>query len=238
MKALKLRASAVGRIMTEPKTIKEGPLSVGAKTYLRQLAAQDILGIEFEISGKELDKGIQVEDEAISLVGRVRGLEISKNTERREDDYFTGECDVFHLPTREGRDTKCSWSAASFPISVIDCEDKVYEYQMRTYMRLWDAPRWHVDYVLVDTPADLIRHEPLAMHIVSHLPEHHRVTTWTVERDLAIEAKMVEKVKAARDYYAEVIAEFDRTHRSPEELRETLRIQAAARLEAVMKETA
>jgi hypothetical protein len=50
------------------------------------------------------------------------------------------------------------------------------------------------------------------MHIVNHLPESMRVTTWTVERDLEIEARMVEKVKHARAYYAEVIAEFDRTH--------------------------
>jgi hypothetical protein len=235
MKPLKLRSSAIGRIMTEPKTLKEGPLSVGAKTYLRQLAAQDILGIEFEISGKEMEKGILVEDDAIATVGRVRGLELSKNKERREDEYFTGECDVFHAPSREGRDTKCSWSAATFPISVVDCEDKVYEFQMRTYMRLWDSPRWHVDYVLLDTPSDLIRYEPVAMHIVSHIPEHLRVTTWTVDRDLEIEARMVEKVKAARLYYAEVVAEFDRTHRSPDELKSLLRLQAESRLAEAMK---
>ena len=234
MRPLKLRASSVGKIMTEPKTPKEGPLSVGAKTYIRQLAAQDILGIAFEISSKEMEKGILVEDEAIATVGRVKGLDLRKNSERREDEFFTGECDVFHAPTREGRDTKCAWSAATFPISIVDCEDKAYEYQMRTYMRLWDAPRWHVDYVLVDTPADLIRYEPLALHIVSHIPEHHRVTTWTVTRDLEIEARMVEKVKAARLYYAEVVAEFDRTHRAASSAKEELLRQAEARLAATM----
>ncbi len=237
MKALKLRASSVGKIMTEPKA-KSETLSVGAKTYLRELAAQEILGIEFEIAGKELEKGILCEDEAIATVGRVRGLDLAKNKERREDDYFTGECDVFHAPTAEGRDTKCSWSAATFPITVADCEDKVYEFQMRTYMRLWSAPRWHVDYVLLDTPEELIRYEPLALHIVSHIPEHHRVTTWTVERDLEIEARMVEKVKAARLYYAGVIAEFDRTHSTPTELKAILRAQAEARLASTMKEAA
>lgn len=220
--------------MTEPKTLKEGPLSVGAKTYLRQLAAQEIFGIVFEVSSKEMEKGLLVEDEAIAMVGRVKGLDLRKNKDRREDDFFTGECDVFHAPTREGRDTKCAWSAATFPISTVDCEDKVYEYQMRAYMRLWDAPRWHVDYVLVDTPADLIRYEPLALHIVSHIPEHHRVTTWTVERDLEIEARMVEKVKAARLYYAEVIAEFDRSHKTAAAAKDELIRQAEARLAASM----
>jgi hypothetical protein len=190
MRELKIRASAMGKLMTEPKS-KSEVLSVGAKTYLRELAAQEILGIDFEVSAKALEKGILCESDAIALVGRVRGLDLEKNTERREDDYFTGECDVFEHTYREGRDTKCSWSAATFPISLADCEDKLYEYQMRTYMRLWNAPRWHVDYVLLDTPEHLIGFEPIALHIVSHIPEHMRVTTWTVERDLEIEARMV-----------------------------------------------
>lgn len=211
MRELKIRASAVGKLMTEPKS-KGEVLSVGAKTYLRELAAQEILGISFEVSAKTLEKGILCESDAIALVGRVRGLDLEKNTERREDDYFTGECDVFEHTYREGRDTKCAWSAATFPICPADCEDKLYEYQMRTYMRLWNAPRWHVDYVLLDTPEHLIGYEPIALHVVSHIPEHMRVTTWTVERDPEIEACMVEKVKHARAYYAQVIEEFDRTH--------------------------
>ena len=55
---LKIRASSVGRIMTNPRTKAEGILSVGAKTYLRELAKQEILGIEFEVSSKEMEKGI------------------------------------------------------------------------------------------------------------------------------------------------------------------------------------
>lgn len=216
MRELKIRASAVGRIMTEPKN-KGEVLSVGAKTYLRELAAQEILGIDFEISGKPLEKGILCEAEAVAMVGRVYGLDLAKNTERRSDDFFMGECDVFDVASGEGRDIKCAWSAATFPICQTDCEDKVYEFQMRTYMRLWDAGRWHVDYTLLDTPEHLIGYEPITQHIVSHLPEHMRVTTWTVERDLEIEARMVEKVKHARAYFAEVVAEFDRTH-SPAEL--------------------
>jgi hypothetical protein len=211
MRDLKIRASAVGRIMTEPKS-KTETLSVGARTYLRELAAQSILGIDFEISGKALEKGVLCEADAIAMVGRVRGLVLEKNTEHRSDDFFTGESDVFEETYGEGRDIKCAWSAATFPICVGDCEDKVYEYQMRTYMRLWNAPRWHVDYCLLDTPEHLIGYEPITQHIVSHIPEHMRITTWTLERDLEIEARMVEKVKHARTYYAEVIAEFDRTH--------------------------
>jgi hypothetical protein len=238
---MRFRCSSIGKLMTEPVQVdprlrtpeideiiakrkrtdaekavlayaKERTLSEGAKTHIRELAAQDILGIDFEIYGKPIEKGLLCEDEAIAMVGRVRGLDLKKNKERRQDNHLTGECDVFPA-SREGRDTKVSWSAATFPITVDDCRDALYEYQMRGYMRLWDAPRWHVDYVLLDTPTKLIGFEPLQMHIVSHIPEHQRVTTWTVERDLLIEALMLLKVEAARRYYAEVIADFDRSHR-------------------------
>jgi hypothetical protein len=209
---VKFRCSSIGKLMTEPKTLKEGPLSVGAKTYIRELAAQEIFGVDFEVSSKQMEKGILVEPEGIALLNRVRGLSLTKNTERRENDWITGECDLFHAPRRRGHDLKCSWSVATFPIAVADCEDKLYEWQMRGYMALWDADEWEVNYALVDTPDHLIGHEPLHMHLVDHIPEHMRLTSWVVKRDAEKERAIYEKVKHARDYYAEVIAEFDRTH--------------------------
>ena len=85
---------------------------------------------------------------------------------------------------------------------------------MRAYMRLWDCDEWEVNYVLVNTPEALIGYEPLPMHVFDHIPEHHRITTWTIKRDAALEAAITEKVKAAREYYREVVAEFERTHPS------------------------
>lgn len=198
--------------MVEPKTKSEGPLSVGAKTYIRQLAAQEIFGIDFEVSSKSMQKGIQVEGQSIELVNSVYDLALAKNIVRRENAYISGECDVFDVARNCGRDIKSSWSAATFPITVADCYDKLYEWQCRGYMALWDAPEWHVDYCLVDTPEALIGYEPLQMHLVSHIPERMRVTTWTVTRDRAIEDAIFEKVLQARAHYAQVIREFDLTH--------------------------
>jgi hypothetical protein len=209
---IKFRCSSIGKLMTEPKSKSDGPLSVGAKTYIRQLAAQEIFGIDFEVSSKAMEKGIVCEHESINLLNNVRGLSLAKNTERKTDDYLTGECDLFDAASLRGHDIKTSWSAATFPILQIDCEDKLYEWQMRGYMRLWGAKSWEVNYCLVDTPENLIGFEPLQMHLVSHIPDHHRVTTWTVLHDAEKEAAIVEKVKHAREYYAQVIAEFERTH--------------------------
>lgn len=206
------RCSSIGNLMTEPRSKSEGPLSQGAKTYIRELVAQDILGVEFELSSKQTEKGLQVEEDSIAMLNRVRGLALAKNTERRNNGFITGECDLFDAQRKRGHDIKSSWSAATFPIAVADCVDKLYEWQMRGYMALWDAEEWEVNYCLVDTPEALARFEPLQLHVVSHIPEHHRITTWTIQRDREKEAAIFEKVQHARAYYAEVAAEFDRTH--------------------------
>lgn len=208
------RASSFGLLMTEPKS-KSEVLSVGAKTAIRNMVAQAILSVDFEVSDKKLEKGALVEAESSALFNRVFRRNVVKNTERVEDEFFTGECD--HLDPAEIVDIKSAWSAATFPIlpeDVAEAQRKLYEFQGRVYMRLYNRPRFRVAYCLVDTPVDLIGNfEPLPLHVVSHLPEHLRVTTWAIERDMAIEAAMVEKAKHARAYYYEVIREFDRTHR-------------------------
>lgn len=212
MREILFRCSSIGKLMTDPRTKSEGILSVGAKTHIRTQAAQEIFSVEFEITGKELEKGIIVEDDGVSLLNRVRGLNLSKNTELRKNGWISGTCDLFDAPRRRGHDLKCPWSFATFPIALADCYDNLYEWQMRGYMWLWDANEWEVNYALVNTPEHLIRYEPASMHFVDHVPEHMRLTTWLVTRDAAKEKAMAERVDAARDYYAEVIEEFSRTH--------------------------
>lgn len=212
MREYLFRPSSIGRLMTEPRTQKEGPLSVGAKTYIRELAAQEIFGVQFEVSSKQMEKGIQCEQDSIDLLNYVRGLNLTKNTERRTDDFMTGECDLFDVDNRRGHDLKTSWSLATFPISEEGCIDKLYEWQMRAYMRLWDADEWEVNYAMVNTPEDLMRYEPLTLHIVDHIPPEHRITTWLIKRDMEKEAAMIEKIKHARVFFLQTIAEFDKTH--------------------------
>ena len=216
---MKFRCSSLGKLMTEPRSKSEGVLSVGAKTYIRELAAQEIFGVDFEVSSKYIEKGIEAEGDSIDLLNSVRGLSLVKNTERRDNEFITGECDLFDDDAKRGHDIKTSWSIATFPIIVADCEDKLYEWQMRCYMALWDADEWEVNYCLVDTPDRLIGFEPMQLHVVSHLPEWMRVTTWTVKRDIEKEAAIYEKVKAANEYLKLVISEFDQTHTANQLLR-------------------
>jgi len=241
MREIIFRCSSIGKLMTEPVTVdpelvtdeiaeiqakkkrtdeekailadaKARTLSEGAKTYIRGLVAQEIFGVDFEVSSRAMEKGIRCEGESIALLNRVRGLSLVKNTERKTAHGLTGECDLFNSQALGGHDLKTSWSIGTFPIVVADCVDSIYEWQMRGYIRLWNAERWYVDYALVNTPDDLIGYEPITMHFVDHIPEHHRLTSWVVERDLAKEAAMDIKIAAARTYYAQVLEEFDRTH--------------------------
>lgn len=212
MREILFRCSSIGKLMTEPKTLKEGPLSVGAKTYIRSLVAQEVFGVDFEITSKEMDKGIMVEHDGIALLNRVRGLNLVKNTERRKNSWITGEADLFDASNSRGHDIKCPWSVATFPILPADCEDKVYEWQARGYMWLWDADEWEVNYTLISTPEELVRYEPQTMHFVDHIPEHLRLTSWTIKRDSEKESAMIEKIKAAREYYSDVIQQFAVSH--------------------------
>lgn len=213
MSELLIRCSSLGKLMTEPRSKSEGPLSATAKTHIRELAAQTIFGVEFEFSSKETEKGIRLEGDAIALLNRVRGLALVKNDERRNDGFITGECDLWRAPARAGHDLKVPWSIKTFPLIAAAAEDKDYLWQMRGYMKLWDAQSWEVNYVLLDTPEDLIGYENQAMHFVSHAPEHQRLTTWTVHRDREEEARIVEKVRLGREYLRQVLIDFDVQHR-------------------------
>jgi hypothetical protein len=77
--------------------------------------------------------------------------------------------------------------------------------------------RWEVNYAMVNTPEELLgQYEPQQLHLVEHIPEHMRLTTWAIERDRALEAQMDVKLELARAYYAQCIAEFAATHPSPD----------------------
>lgn len=193
-------------------------LSAGAKTHVRSLVREAVYSFEpAEINSRPILKGRAVEEpECIPMLARLTGRPLVKNTERRDNGLITGECDIFDAALRHGRDIKAPYSMESMPIVVADAYDSDYWWQMQGYMLLWDAETWSVDYLLVNTPEDLIGPEPAELHWVDHIPENLRWTTWLVKRDRSVEQLIVDKVTAARRYYREVLAEFDATHRGGE----------------------
>lgn len=191
---------------------KDKSLSAGAKTFIEAIAKEFVYGFHEVVSSKYMEKGLIVENESIALYNRVYLTDFKKNTERRTDDYITGECDLID-PGVKGIDIKSSWSNATFPATAAAGADKLYEWQCRGYMRLWDVPIWEVAYCLVNTPDELVRHEQPELHYVEdRVDEELRVTIVRYQRDLALEAKIITKVTAARAYLDKIVAAIQREH--------------------------
>jgi len=206
---LTIRASALSSIMTDGKGKDE--LSVGAKTYIAKMAKEFIYGYDERVSNKYMEKGLRVEDASIDLLNAVRLTSYAKNTERRTNDWITGEADI--VDTDKIIDIKSSWCLTTFPVLADQGEDKGYEWQGRAYMMLWDKPKFEIAYCLVSTPEDLIGWESPLLHNVDHIHRNLRVTTVQYERDATLEEKIKVKVNAARDYYAQVIQEINQQHK-------------------------
>ncbi len=196
--------------------VRRKSLSAGGKTHVRELLREAIYGyVPADVSTRPIMKGREVEGDCIDMLSRLIGRPLTKNTERRTNGLLSGECDLFEFALRHGRDVKAPYSMEHMPITLADCYDSGYEYQMQGYEILWDAETWSVDYLLVTTPEDLIGFEPPALHYVDHIPEHLRWTSWLVQRDRAIESLIVDKVLAARRYYRKALNEFDSSHGLP-----------------------
>lgn len=206
---LKFRASSLSQIMTDAKS-KGEELSVGAKTFIAKQAKEFVYGFDERISSKYMDKGIQVEDQSIELLNSVLFTSYQKNTERKENDWITGECDIFTGDSII--DIKSSWSLTTFPVLAEQGEDKDYEWQLRAYMMLWDVDHASIAYCLVSTPEDLIKYEDATLHQVDHIAPELRVTRVFYERDKALEEKIKVKVEVARDFYQKTIEKIAREH--------------------------
>lgn len=228
-----LHPSSIGKIMTDPKSIDpdllvgglaeiskkkvktdedkailqplwDKTLSAGAKTYLKSIARESMYDFRQEIDVKVMRKGIQCEPDSIALLNSVLFQSYTKNEVRVPTDLLTGECDILHPDYV--RDIKTSWSLATFPCIQEDAHDKDYEWQGRAYLHLYDRPVFHLDYCMVSTPDDLCKYEQIELHKVDHIDPRLRVTTVSYTRDMELEAKMLEKCRAAQIYIESIKA--------------------------------
>lgn len=206
---IKIRASALGDLMTDPKE-KTEILSKGAKTVLDQMAKEFIYGFNEVVSGKYMEKGVIVEDQAIELYNSVFFTNYKKNTERKTNDWLTGECDIF--TGDKIIDIKSSWSLPTFPATAEEGQNKGYEWQLRAYMMLWNVDEAEIAYCMVNTPDELIKFEQEELHFVDHIPEHLRVTIVPYKREKELENKIKVKVEAAREYLANKVKQINQQH--------------------------
>ncbi len=195
-------------------------LSQTAKTYIHELVLEHKYGIRKEFSSRYTDKGIQVEDESISLVNDVLDVNfIYKNEQYFENDYIKGTPDVNTEDVL--LDVKSSWDATTFPFFDTEIPNKDYFYQLQGYMWLTGKTQSMLCYCLVDTPIDMVedeirrahwklhkidedydlREEILRKHEFSQIPKNRRVKVFYVQKDEQVIDQIKEKIEYCREYY-------------------------------------
>jgi hypothetical protein len=221
---MKIRCSALGKIMTNPRT-KGEVLSQTCKSYIQELASEDMYGIKKEFSSRYIDKGNQVENDSIALVEEVLELNfITKNEEYFENDFIKGTPDV--ITDKLIIDVKSSWSGDTFPFFESELPNKDYYYQLQGYMWLTAKQYSLVAYCLVNTPEEIVNDEirrtawkkfeiepsedtirdVMSAHNFDHIPKDRRVKSFLVDRNDQVIESIKKRVLECREYYNELIA--------------------------------
>ena len=220
---MKIRSSSIGKIMTNPKT-KGETLSQTTKTYLQELAIQEVYGIRKEFSSRYTDKGNEVEELSIALCNDVLNLGfIYKNEEHFSNDWITGTPDV---NTNEILlDVKSSWDATTFPFFDTELKNKDYFYQLQGYMWLTGKTEALLCYCLIDTPLQIVEDEirrehwkaslieesldlrafVQAKHTFGHIPKEKRLKTFKIAKDDEVIEAIKTRIEQCREYYNELI---------------------------------
>ena len=191
-KKFKIRCSQIGQIMSNAKT--KGDLSAGCKTYLENWYAND----NEEIHSKYFDKGNMVENECIDLMASVldKGMAF-KNDEHKEDDYFTGTCDVQLDDCIV--DVKSVWGRKGLH-AACDGLDKDYEWQLRGYLHLYNKSKAILFYGLCDTPEECNYGNEV---IYSDMPIEKRWVAYNIDADAELLQAIIDKVIMCREYLEE-----------------------------------
>lgn len=161
MKEFKIRGSACGQIMTNPrakKDIEAGLLSKTAKTYCETWLKEQLYNRKKEFSSKYTDKGNITEDESIDFVADQLGYGMLMKNEKHLDNHImTGTPDVILKDLII--DVKNSWDNFTFPLFETEIPNKDYYWQAQCYMYLTGKSDYKLIYVLSDTPIHLIEKE-------------------------------------------------------------------------------
>lgn len=135
---------------------------------LRKIHRSETYGRNFSFTNKYVQKGIEQEEEAITIYQYYRNKVLNiptfftNNKERLKNDWISGEADLTDTndfkECNEGFDVKCSWELETFPFAEDDL-DPAYEIQNQCYMWLSDTENWKTASVLVNCTERLLDNE-------------------------------------------------------------------------------
>jgi hypothetical protein len=209
MKNLIVRCSELHKMMVNPRG-KTAEISETTKTWLKEKVKEEVFGYRKKLDTPAINKGIDMEGVSINLLNDVEFKSYVKNEERKTNEWLTGECDIVGKDIIE--DVKSSWSLETFPAFKEDAEASAkklgYDWQLRGYMLLWDMPKAAVRYCMISTPDYLLKDwDDQKIHKVDHIDPKARISTVEVERDEALEEKMLERYEVANKYYQQYLTE-------------------------------
>lgn len=225
---IKFRASSWGNLLTDPRTKGEGTLSITCQKELLKIYSQEVYGRKKDITTKQMDKGIQVEGDSITLFSKVSGNFYFKNEEKLQNEWFTGHPDIFSgesiIACEELYDIKSSWELDSFLPKLLEAPDKSYVAQLNAYYSLTGAKSGGIVYCLVSAPINILESEKKSllwkMNVISEyapeyiqaceelerlmvfedIPEKERLIVIPVDRDEELIQKMKDKVPVLRQW--------------------------------------
>lgn len=172
---------------------------------LRKIHRAETYNRNFSFSTKYTQKGIQEEDEAITLYMNYRnsiGIKtfFMKNDTRLFNDWISGEPDLGENKPidqwEEGWDIKCSWDLSTFPFP----EDELvknYYWQNQGYMLLTGAKKWTTVSTLVNGSERLINNEKQKHYYALDAPAEN-------------EKYFDEYISKCRDIEKQMIFDYDR----------------------------
>jgi hypothetical protein len=159
------------------------PLAKGCKTFLSGVYAYEKYhkwNPSRDIGSRATEKGKEVEPEALALVSILDGLELVKNEDRIENEWFSGLPDAIEVNDAGEviiHDVKCPENIETY-FAVIG-KELIWQYywQMQGYMDLTGAKIAKIHYCLINTPIHQLKDSAAAllrrMNVISeYSPEY------------------------------------------------------------------
>lgn len=221
----KIRCSAIGQIMTDPKTKADkdvGKLSKTCLTYVYEWikSQPEFYGKSVNFSSKYTIKGNLCENDSIAYAAKYFGWgEIKKNEiEFTDHPFLTGTPDVILPESIE--DIKNSWSQKTFPLFEKEIPIDGYGWQLQGYMEMLSKPKAGLVYTLMDAPEKMIDKEARNMAYelgleevdvdlwdevqqsmsYSHYPDELRIKRYFLDRDKESMKLVENRVDRIRDF--------------------------------------
>jgi len=215
---MRVRASQLGLLMTNGRG-KDAGMGETAKGLVKDIWIYDKYKRRPLVFSKQMRKGIECEEDSLSLYTATQGAFVAKNEKNFTNEYLTGTPDAFNKTLVV--DVKTSWDIFTFADAEITT---LYEWQLRAYMMLLNVDHAELAYCLVDMPSAMLSDELYRLQynftggeenpayedaanqlllnsVYSDIPAEERIKVFKIERDAEKEAAIIARVLEAREYY-------------------------------------